>query len=258
MRNKSLSFACLACLMIGCTSTRTAHFTATAYEISQLCARGCAATVVHDRSGTADLTGDPDSIYAHFALRNITVKLDDGRTLSGRLARVRSDRSRWVLLGKTSTDGREDTVQFRSPSVTSLKVQDRAETRAERLRLNDGLVYAGDAPPIAWTSVEEIRVRQFDLKRGRGAIWGMLAGIGVGTALGLAAGDDEDKDFIFKLNAGSKALLYSVLLAPVGALVGYITGAPKVTIHRFRPETPQQMSIVIGVGPSTNTSGVAR
>ena len=41
-------------------------------------------------------------------------------------------------------------------------------------------------------------------------------------------------------------------------IVGALIGSPKIEVYRFRPDTPQQVSVVIGVGPSITKNGGAR
>lgn len=59
-------------------------------------------------------------------------------------------------------------------------------------------------------------------QRGKGALIGLGVGLATGVLLGLASGDDED---FCCLTAGDKAVIFGVLLAPVGTVVG-VAAAP--------------------------------
>ncbi|NNE36200.1 MAG: hypothetical protein HKN13_13250, partial [Rhodothermales bacterium] len=61
-------------------------------------------------------------------------------------------------------------------------------------------------------------------------------------------GSDDEGQFL-RFTAGDYAAAYSIILAPIGGLIGLVVGAQKVEVYRFRPDTPQQMSVVIGVRP---------
>lgn len=57
---------------------------------------------------------------------------------------------------------------------------------------------------------------------GRTVLYATLIGVATGMAVGLASGDDPPGFPSF--SAGEKALLYSVLMAPAGAVTGLLVG----------------------------------
>ncbi len=91
----------------------------------------------------------------------------------------------------------------------------------------------------------------------QGALIGGGAGLVGGLLIGLSATRECDPDVWLDLfceaNAGEVALV-TLVSGASGALVygllGAAIGAKKRTVYRFRPGTPQQMSVVIGVGPT--------
>jgi hypothetical protein len=94
--------------------------------------------------------------------------------------------------------------------------------------------------------------------RGRGLAFllGAASGGAIGAGLGWLVGKDDceaenplcepfdsafDNWFLF-MGGGVGAL--------AGGIVGALVGSPKVEVYRFSPDTPQQMSLAIGVGPT--------
>jgi hypothetical protein len=85
-------------------------------------------------------------------------------------------------------------------------------------------------------------------RRGRGALYGLGIGAGVGIVAGLASGDD---DGWFALTAEAKAAGLAVLLAPVGAILGALTAPGAV----WQPVTTTRVS-ASRVGVHLGASGV--
>jgi hypothetical protein len=88
-----------------------------------------------------------------------------------------------------------------------------------------------------------------------GALIGVIVGSGTGYLIGRSGGDClGDGGFLCisptKMGAAAGGI--------AGAILGALIGPKKTTIYRFRPDTPQQMSVVIGVGPSITQNGGAR
>ncbi len=75
-----------------------------------------------------------------------------------------------------------------------------------------------------------------------GALFGTLVGGGFGYLTGSSAPDCSGYVCIDPKIVGTAAG------GIVGAIVGAFVGPKRTTIYRFRPDSPQQMSVVIGVG----------
>lgn len=74
-------------------------------------------------------------------------------------------------------------------------------------------------------------IKQIAIKRkgnvGRGVLTGSIIGIGVGTIIGFASGDDEcdGTSFCFAVSAEEKAVASAVVLGGLGALIGWGMGS---------------------------------
>jgi hypothetical protein len=153
---------------------------------------------------------------------------------------VRNDPSAIDLINARAAKQRS-TVQLRSSKVTvearkSLTVSE--DTVRYVLRQSDFLV----ATPLA--EVREIGFGSSGSVR-RGALYGGVAG---GIGLGIMSSASNDGWFTdYQVFVGG-FLLGGLGGALAGGILGSIWDSPGV-VYRFRPDTPQQMSVVIGVGP---------
>jgi hypothetical protein len=84
-----------------------------------------------------------------------------------------------------------------------------------------------------------------------GALIGVVGGAGIGYLAVEACSANSSCGFA----AGFGFMAGATLL---GAIVGAFIGPKGTTIYRFRPETPEQVSVVVGVGPSITQNGGAR
>jgi hypothetical protein len=76
-----------------------------------------------------------------------------------------------------------------------------------------------DTAVLRREDITELFVSAGRRSRGRGALIGAAIGAGAGALIGLAAGSDDRSNFI-RFSAGQKAVLFGIVLAPIGALVG--------------------------------------
>lgn len=89
---------------------------------------------------------------------------------------------------------------------------------------------------ILATEIQEIKIRQVGAA-GRGALIGGMVGLGLGTIVGFASGDDEPG--IMAFSAEDKAAILGISLGVVGAGIGALAGvSDKETITiNFDPYT---------------------
>ena len=152
------------------------------------------------------------------------------------------------------------TVQLRSSQVS-------VETRESLLISEDSVTYVLRRSDFtATTPLADIRQIGFGSTGsglGRGALYGGLIG-GVGFGLIALASNDEcssDDWCLFDIS-DSEAFAAGFLVgglggALIGGIVGAFSGSPGV-IYRFRSETPEQLSVVIGLGPNMTQDGRGR
>jgi membrane associated rhomboid family serine protease len=91
----------------------------------------------------------------------------------------------------------------------------------------------------------------------RGALIGIGAGAGFGYAIGYGMGSSCKGSGCWWTpteSAGVGAAIFGI----VGAVLGAFVGPKPTTVYRFHTDTPRQMSVVIGVGPTTTASGGSR
>jgi hypothetical protein len=144
--------------------------------------------------------------------------------------------------GEIVTDG--DVIRFKKNQLQVTRGTLRVDPRGRRSKgqisvpLNDGPV--------------EVRFRY----RGSplGAVIGVVAGGIAGYAMGYSSGEGSGSCCTRKENA----VIGAGILGVVGAIIGAVFGPKKTTAYRFLPDTPQQMSVVIGVGPRITQNGGAR
>ncbi len=177
---------------------------------------------------------------------------------------VRSAVSRIGLLGS-------GVVSFRTPADLehTRETTGRISSATDFYALEGDSIHWANLPlePISRSDVVSVRwaAPGRDRREGakKGAIIGGVGGLAAGLLTGLSmTGECEGfLDFWCGASAGDVAIV-SLGFAASGSLVYGLTGAAigtkKQTIYRFRPDTPQQMSVVIGVGPSIDQNGGAR
>jgi hypothetical protein len=135
--------------------------------------------------------------------------------------------------GETVTAG--DVIRFKKNELQVTRDTLRVEPRGRRSKgqisvpLQDGPV--------------EVRFRY------RGSPLGALIGVVGGAGIGYLAAEACSANSGCGFAAGFGFIAGGTLL---GAIVGAVVGPKKTTIYRFRPDTPQQMSVVIGVGPAAS------
>jgi hypothetical protein len=143
----------------------------------------------------------------------------------------------------------EATVILKTHIPRTYKVRDmRLKQDSLILPTHDYYARADDAEQILFRSKTHL---------GRGAlVGGLVGGLGIGVALAVDQKSCQETGGWFCMSEGAafgiEFGLGALTGAVVGGIVGAVTGSPG-TIYRFRPDTPQQMSALIGVGPSVNT-----
>jgi hypothetical protein len=130
--------------------------------------------------------------------------------------------------------------------------------------LDPKAVRLGQDVTIPRNSLRDLNVSVTRQRHSRGALVGLGLGAVAGGALGALIGaiavepcrEEEGvllECFLEPTSHGEAAALYGLLMGTAGALSGIIVGAligtKETTIYRFRPDTAEQMSVVIGVGP---------
>jgi len=80
-----------------------------------------------------------------------------------------------------------------------------------------------DHKEIAYPQIASMTLKRTN-GAGRGAWKGALAGAFLGIIAGYIDGDDPTENW-FRYTAGDKALMYAVVGAPAGAIIGTLTGA---------------------------------
>lgn len=93
----------------------------------------------------------------------------------------------------------------------------------------------------------------------KGAQIGLIYGGAVGGMLGFATGvawmeecDPSTWDFFCGISFGEAlgvAAVTALVGGVAGALLGAVAGAQRMTIYRFRAETPQQLDVVVSLQP---------
>lgn len=122
------------------------------------------------------------------------------------------------------------------------------------LEVSPELFPLGAEPSVRRSDIGQIRFSRRNSRRG--AVKGLVAGAGIGGVLGGAfgvvligfcemdGGCDRSKAALI----GVPGLLGAASVGLLGAVVGATVGARETTIYRFRPDTPQEVKVVIGVG----------
>ncbi len=134
--------------------------------------------------------------------------------------------------GEIVTDG--DVIRFKKNQLQVTRDTLRVDPRGRRSKgqisvpLNDGLV--------------EVRFRY------RGSPLGALIGVLAGTGVGYLASNPGSSRASTDIGDGLARIGFTAGGGLLGAILGAFVGPKKTTIYRFHPHTPQQMSVVIGVG----------
>ncbi len=261
-------------LVAGCGTTQMVERSlddAGIKDVGRLCSNTCLATLSYSTHFEVHEPVDEDSLYKRLQGGEITLRLSDSRELQGRVGRLPSHPEKWVI-GQVSKDASAvDTVQFRFSSIEAASVA--GNIQAKDLRLEPDLILVDERLSLPISSFNEIVISQSRQVRSRGVGAGLglgaLSGAAIGALVGAAVwrectcegfecfgciGNPESRGTA----AGAGALVGGVIGGVTGLLVGAITGTRENTIYRFRPDTSQQMSVVIGVGPSTCAGGGAR
>ncbi len=82
-----------------------------------------------------------------------------------------------------------------------------------------------------------------------GSFIGLVAGAGSGYLIGYSSTDASSCGPIsFCITQKGSGLIGAVAGGLLGAILGAFVGPKRTTVYRFRPGTPQQMSVVMGGG----------
>ncbi|MCH7962869.1 MAG: hypothetical protein IH852_02925 [Bacteroidetes bacterium] len=149
----------------------------------------------------------------------------------------------------------------------TLSLKDRAEIYGELLSVRDSTLiicteYSAIEEELAKGVYPIFSIKGQEIQKitveGKSEFWesagyGALIGAAVGVSVGFASGDDESG--YLKLTAGTKALLWSMCLSPIGAITGGIVGAGNSTADVIIHVPPEYdfSSLDTSLGSSLNS-----